>query len=112
MAADRSLHFVRSAHTAIWAFFATCVLAAPVLTYFGHLGASAFLLGVVSLEVLVLLLNGWSCPLTGVAAKFTEDRSPNFDIYLPMWLAKHNKAIFGPMFVAGCVYTMVEWSLA
>lgn len=67
--------------------------------------------GIVSLDVIVLVLNGWSCPLTGVAARFTDDRSPNFDIYLPVWLAKHNKTLFGSLFVAGCIYTMVEWYL-
>lgn len=57
----------------------------------------------------MLLVNGWSCPLTAVASRYTERREDNFDIYLPRWLAKHNKIIFTPLFVAGAVYTVFEW---
>jgi hypothetical protein len=28
-------------------------------------------------------------------------RRDNFDIYLPLWLARRNKAIFGALFVLG-----------
>jgi hypothetical protein len=35
-----------------------------------------------------------------MAARHTEQRSKNFDIYLPLWLARHNKTIFGALFVA------------
>ena len=37
--------------------------------------------------------------MTDLAAKYTADRSPNFDIYMPNWLARHNKAIFGALFL-------------
>jgi hypothetical protein len=33
------------------------------------------------------------------AARFTESRADNFDIYLPNWLARHNKTVFGTLFV-------------
>jgi hypothetical protein len=39
----------------------------------------------------VLWLNGWRCPLTDVAARYTDDRRANFDIYLPEWLARYNE---------------------
>jgi hypothetical protein len=60
-------------------------------------------------ETLVLLLNRWRCPLTDVAARHTQDRRDNFDIHLPEWLARHNKLIFGSLFVAGSVYTVLRW---
>jgi hypothetical protein len=31
----------------------------------------------------------------------TENRTDNFDLYLPIWLARHNKTIFGSLFLAG-----------
>jgi hypothetical protein len=52
---------------------------------------------VVLAEVVVLAVNGWRCPLTGVAARYTDDRRENFDIDLPLWLARHNKRIFGAL---------------
>jgi hypothetical protein len=57
----------------------------------------------------VLGLNRWSCPLTAVAARYTDDRRANFDIYLPVWLAKFNKQIFGPLYVAGVVYAAARY---
>lgn len=57
--------------------------------------------GLVVLECGVLALNGGRCPLSDLAAKFTADRTYNFDIYLPNLLAKHNKTIFGLLFLAG-----------
>jgi hypothetical protein len=61
------------------------------------------------MECLVLLVNRMRCPLTGVAARYTADRRDNFDIYLPLWLARYNKHIFGSLFVAGLLFTLVCW---
>ena len=66
------------------------------------LGLIAFVL----IEVVVLAVNGMRCPLTGVAARYTAERQDNFDIYLPLWLARHNKQVFGGLYVAGIVYTV------
>jgi polyferredoxin len=60
--------------------------------------------------VLVLVFNGWGCPLTPVAARYTNDRRANFDIYLPEWLARHTKRIFGTLYVAGIIFTLARWA--
>lgn len=67
------------------------------------------LTGVVLLEALVLVINGWQCPFTDIAAQHTDDRRENFDIYLPRWLARHNKLIFGSWFVLGEVVVVLHW---
>ncbi len=67
------------------------------------------LIAIVGFEVLVLLINRFRCPLTGIAARYTQDRRDNFDIYLPLWLARYNKQIFGSLYVAGIFYTLVQW---
>jgi hypothetical protein len=59
--------------------------------------------GLILMETVVLLINKWRCPLTPIAMKYTSDRRENFDIYLPEWLAKHNKLIFGMTFLAGLI---------
>jgi hypothetical protein len=46
-------------------------------------------------EVGGLVLYRMRCPLMGVAARHTDDQGANFDIYLPEWLARNNKQIFG-----------------
>jgi hypothetical protein len=65
--------------------------------------------GCVLLECAVLALNRGKCPLTAVAARFTSDRSPSFDIYLPNWIAKWNKVLFGSLFVINGLVVLGLW---
>jgi len=103
------LTFIKLLHTVVWAGFVACILGVFVAAHGGHLGVAAVLIGIVMGEVLVLALNKLKCPLTGVAARYTEDRAPNFDIYLPRWLAKHNKEVFGTLYLLGIGYTVLRW---
>lgn len=107
-----ALRIVKALHTVIWALFAGCIVAIPLLAHAGLLHIAAVLIGVVGLEVVVLLLNRWSCPLTAVAARHTAERRDNFDIYLPLWLARYNKLIFGSLYVAGIGFTLLQWARA
>jgi hypothetical protein len=100
---------IKLLHTLIWAVLAAAILALPVLGVLHRFRWAAVLTGLVLLECGVLALNGGRCPLTDVAAKFTDDRARNFDIYLPKWLAEHNKAIFGALFVAGEMIVLGYW---
>jgi hypothetical protein len=65
--AVRRLRAVRLLHTAVWAVFAGCILAIPVLAWQGRFGASAVLATLVFAEVVVLWRNQWSCLLAAVA---------------------------------------------
>ncbi len=100
---------IKAAHTAIWAFFVACIVGIPVAARLGNFAVAAWLTGIVAVEVLVLALNERSCPLTAVAARYTEDRRANFDIWLPEWLARHNKVVFGMLYVAGAAYAVARW---
>jgi hypothetical protein len=108
--ASRVLTVVKVVHTVVWAFFASCVFAIPVFAWGGRLRLAAVFIAIVFVEVLVLVFNRWRCPLTPVAARYTGDRRDNFDIYLPEWLARHNKVIFGVLYVAGIVLTLARWA--
>ena len=100
---------IKVVHTLVWVFFAACIFAIPVFAWDGEFRVAAILIGVVLVEVLVLVVNRWSCPLTNVAVRYTDDRRDNFDIYLPEWLARHNKTIFGAFYVIGIIMTLVLW---
>jgi hypothetical protein len=100
---------IKAAHTAIWAFFAACIFAIPVVSWLAHFQAAAWLAAIVCVEIVVLLLNGWSCPMTAVAARHTTQRQANFDIYLPEWLARNNKSIFGALYLAGVSFAVIQW---
>jgi hypothetical protein len=103
---------VKIVHTIAWAFFAGCIVAIPIVSWLGHHTAVAWLIGIVLVEVAILLINRWRCPLTILAERFTHERHDNFDIYLPMWLARHNKLIFGVLFCVGLVFAYVQWGRA
>ena len=99
------LVLVKSLHTVIWALFVACILAIPILVLAERPRLALALIGIVAIEVLIIVFNWWRCPLTDVAARYTADRRDNFDIYLPVWLARYNKAIFGTLFFAGVLFT-------
>ncbi|MBL8748711.1 MAG: hypothetical protein JNK78_06095 [Planctomycetes bacterium] len=101
---------VKALHTGVWAVFAACIVAMPVASWCGEHAVAAVLAAAVLAEVLVLAWNRWRCPLTDVAARYTDDRRANFDIWLPEWLARHNKAIFGALYVGGLVFGAVRWA--
>jgi hypothetical protein len=103
------LQTIKAVHTVLWAILATCILAIPAFGWAEMYRQVLWLTGVVLVEILILVLNGWQCPLTGVAARYTDDRRDNFDIYLPEWFARHNKLIFGSLFVAGEAVVILRW---
>jgi hypothetical protein len=105
----QSLRVVKTVHTLAWALFAGCILALPFVAWARDFDTSAALIALVLVEVGVLVANGMRCPLTNVAERYTDDRRDNFDIYLPLWLARHNKTIFGWLFVAGLAWTLALW---
>lgn len=100
------LRTIKAIHTLVWAVFAASILAIPVFAYIEDLTMAWRLTGFVFLEVVVLVANRMRCPLTDVAGRYTANRQDNFDIYLPLWLARHNKALFGGLYGAGIVYTL------
>jgi hypothetical protein len=55
--------------------------------------------GLILAEGLVLLYFKRICPVTLIARKYSDSTKDNFDIYLPNWLAKHNKSIYTSLFV-------------
>lgn len=106
------LRLVRAAHTAVWAGFVACIVGIPLAAHARRFGVAASLIGVVAAEVVLLLANKRRCPLTAVAARYTADRAPNFDIYLPVWVARHNQTLFGILYATGSLYALVRWLAA
>ena len=103
------LRAVKTIHTLAWAFFAGSIVALWISAGVGRFDWALAFAAIVLVEVLVLAFNGLRCPLTPIAARYTEDRRPNFDIYLPEWLARWNKQIFGPMYLLGLLYAWARW---
>lgn len=105
-----SLRTIKLVHTIVWAFFVASMIAIPALAAGGLYRQAFAFIAIVLVEVLVLVFNGWRCPLTDVAARYTDDRRANFDIYLPEWLARYNKLIFGLLYVLGSLFAVARWA--
>ena len=103
---------IKAVHTVVWAFFVVCIVAIPVAAGRGEYRAATWLAAMVAVEVLVLAANDGHCPLTSVAGRFTDERRENFDIYLPVWLARYNRQVFGGLYAAGVLFAWVQWARA
>jgi hypothetical protein len=106
---NRVLTAVKLLHTAIWFVFAGCIVAIPLAGAWRHYLCAAVLTGVVLVECGVLAVNRGRCPLTDLASRYTDERADNFDIYLPLWLARYNKLIFGTLFAGGALFVLASW---
>jgi hypothetical protein len=100
---------IKLLHTAVWLFFAGSIAAIPLAGARCQFRWAAALIGLVLVECAVLAVNRGRCPLTDLAARYTEERTDNFDIYLPLWLARRNKTIFGTLFVVGTLFVLGRW---
>ena len=104
-----ALRAIKLAHTAAWAFFVAAIVAIPLAAWHDRFGWALVAAIIVAGEVMVLALNDMRCPLTPIAARYTSDRSDNFDIYLPRFVARYNKEIFGTLYVAGLLFALLRW---
>jgi hypothetical protein len=106
---DCVLAQIKLSRTAIWAALAGSILALPVAAFTRRFHSALVLTVVVVCECAVLAANRGRCALTDWAARYTEDRAANFDIYLPDWLARNNKAIFGTPFAVNGLIVVWRW---
>lgn len=103
---------IKMLHTLIWMFFVSCIVAIPIVGMRNEFRWAGMLTGLVLVECGVILVNRGRCPLTDWASRYTEERGDNFDIYLPVWLARWNKTIFGTLFVLGGLFVLGRWLLS
>lgn len=81
---------------------AACVFYVLAAGIFGFSNTFVYIsIAVILGQGAVLLLFKWSCPLTIIAKRYTDDRKDNFDIFIPETLARHNKTIFTTLFLIG-----------
>lgn len=109
MSPANKLLTIKIAHTIIWAFFVTVI---GFVVYSGvtdQVNSYTWIgIGLVIAEGIVLLIFNKFCPLTVLARRYSDSEKDNFDIFLPNWLARHNKTIFTSIFLAGLILVVVR----
>ena len=106
---SQKLILLKLFHTIIWIFFV------GVISYILYSGitnqinlytwiAIALIVG----EGLLLWLFNMFCPITVLARKYSHSDKDNFDIFLPNWLARHNKIIFTSIYLIGVIIVILR----
>ena len=104
----KKLLLIKLLHTAIWCVFVAAISYILYAGIFDKINLLVWIcVGLVIVEGIILLIFKWKCPFTILGYKYTDNRDDGFDIFLPAWLAKHNKVIFSGLFVVGLV--LVVW---
>lgn len=98
------MRLIKIIHSAIW------VVMVSAIFYIVYAGITDTIniylwisLGLLVLEGLALAIFKGSCPLTIVAKKSKTDYQDGDDIFLPKWLAIHNKAVFSTILAVGLI---------
>ena len=89
------LNLIKAIHTFIWLVMTISVLYigySVIQMKFDSLFYVSLIL--ITSETIIIVVNSWKCPLTGIARRHTGDTAPNFDIFLPRIIAQYNKEIF------------------
>ena len=90
---------IKTLHTAIWAFMNGVILYLLYAVIINKIDVWVWVcVGIILTECLVLLAYKGFCPLTIMARKYSKSTKDNFDIFLPEWLARYNKLIYGSVF--------------
>ena len=106
---SRALRKIKWIHTLIWIFF-NAVFGYMIYEVITNQVSILFWVGVclILLEGIVLVLNKWECPLTRIARKYSNSDKENFDIFLPIGIARHNKLIYSILFALIMVIYLIQ----
>ena len=94
------LTLIKLIHTLIWLFFNVIIFYMLYAVIINKIDMSLWIcLSIVVMEGIILLIFKRSCPVTLIARHYSSSAKDNFDIYLPNWLARHNKTIYSIIMV-------------
>lgn len=90
---------IKLLHTVIFWVLSLCVLYSLFSGISGHITAWTWLaVGLVLIESIVLMVSGWTCPLTLLAEHLGAERGSVADLFLPKWFAERIFPVCGTTF--------------
>lgn len=105
----RSIFVVKLVHTLIFFFLTGCngILLYSAIT--GRIATATWIaFGFMVVEGVVLIANGWKCPLRTFAESLGADRGSVTDIFLPKWLADRIFPICGSILLLSTLLLAVR----
>jgi len=109
MNGSNKLLAIKSLHTLIWIFFVFVIFYILYSGIANKINSFTWIaIGLVIAEGLVLVLFKMFCPLTIWARKYSSSTKDNFDIFLPNWLARHNKIIFTSIYLISVLIVLIR----
>ena len=103
------LFAIKLIHSLIWVVFVSIILYILWSGITGKINIYSWLaVFAIFGEGAVLVIFKGQCPLTITARKYSDSSKSNFDIFLPEWLAKYNKQIFGALFGIGLLMIIIR----
>lgn len=98
------LTLIKTIHSLIWFVMVSAIfyiLYAGIVNRFDIYFYISIVLMII--EGIVLIIYKGACPLTVMSKKLKSDYQEGDDIYLPRWLAVHNRLVFTSILVVGLV---------
>lgn len=106
---SENLTVVKIVHTLIWLFFVAAIFYILYSGISNKITITTWIaIGLIIAEGAVLVLFKMFCPLTLIARKYSDSEKDNFDIFLPNWLARHNKIIFTTIYLVGVIIVLLR----
>ena len=106
------LTLIKLIHTFVWGFFNIVIFYLFYAVVIGKIDKWVWIcLGLIGLETIILLMFRMMCPLTVMARRYSNSTKDNFDIYLPNWLARHNKLIYSIIVGIILIILVSRWIL-
>lgn len=106
---ETKLVLIKTIHTAIWIMFNFIIFYMLYAVIVNKLDLWLWIgYGLFILEGITLWINKFACPLTIMARKYSNSTKPNFDIYLPAWLARYNKQIYTSILIIIIAITIYQ----
>jgi hypothetical protein len=105
----RSLVFIKSVHTAIFVVMNVCLailileVIADRISYLSWIAIAALLT-----ESVVLVANGWRCPISIYAQNIGVTDGHESDIFLPLWFTDRIPLVYGSILAVTLVFFVIR----
>ena len=105
----RSLSFIKSVHTAVFiamnVFLTVLILEviADRISYLSWLSIAALLT-----ESVVLIANGWRCPISIYAQNIGATNGRESDIFLPLWFTDRIPVLYGSLLAVTLLFFVIR----